>query len=141
MLCDEPNHPDHPNSPHCVEHYAQARADSVAGSRERDRQAEDLMRVLDDPTEHTFVEVSYAGPRGIAMLPGKATEIREQYGRLLAAVELARVNTHDLAGRSTTSPDVEWALTQLRDVAAAVRDLNEALAPVLYRAVRQDRQD
>lgn len=39
ILCDQPQHPDHPRSPYCVRHWKQARLESQRRSRRRSKAA------------------------------------------------------------------------------------------------------
>lgn len=132
VVCNKPNDPSAPLSPYCVKHRRKARTTSEASSRRRGKDAQDLMAVLTNPTQHQLIEDCYVGPLGIGLLPAKADELRAEYGRLLAAIEQARRNTAGFVAKADASPETRYAISQLRAVIAAAQDLNEVLAPVLY---------
>jgi hypothetical protein len=131
--CEQPNNPKQALSAYCAAHQRAARTRAQAKSRAAGAQADEIYQVLvDGPGQHTFVEGCYTGPLGIALHAGKAAEIREQYGELLAAIQTARDNTNGFAPRPGMDPDARFVLKQLRGVVAAANALNEVIAPVLY---------
>lgn len=91
----------------------------------------DLIAMLADPNQHTFIDGSYTGP-GPAVLPATAAELRDLYGALLAALDLARANTQDFTSGPRTSADTRFVRDQLRAVGAAVHNLNEVAGPLVY---------
>ena len=130
--CTRDRDPAHPRSPYCPEHRQQARSDSQARSRERRTASADLLGVLKAPRRHTLTDGTYTGPLGVALTPDAASTVRDVYGRLLVALTAARTNTHGFTARQPADPQTEFVLTQLREVADAVEDLNEVLGPALY---------
>ena len=130
--CTRDRDPAHPRSPYCPEHRQQARSESQARSRERRKAAADLLGVLKAPRRHTLTDGTYTGPLGVALTPDAASAARDVYGRLLVALTAASTNTHGYKARKPADPQTEYVLTQLRDLAAAVADLNEVIGPALY---------
>lgn len=125
FLCDEPNDPPGSNAARCTKHKKAKKAEVEKQSKERGKQGRSLLRRLSEPTTHSFPDSAYTGPLGVAVLPSKASEIRDLYGRLLTVVEAARRPVHEEDDEQDRSRRQEAVL-------AAVHDLNGVLGPVLY---------
>lgn len=128
-MCGKPNHPDHPLSPHCKEHYDKARLDSQRKSREDRKAFEQLADTIVGDDNAAFDDDVHISARGTVLLAAKVRELREARGDLLAAYAQARSLTNDFTPGNTA----DFYLAQLTELKQAIEDFNEVLAPVLRR--------
>lgn len=126
VLCGQPTHPEHPNSPHCQQHYREARTEAQRKSRKAAADFEALADRVADAGDRTDVHIS---SRGVILLASAVAELREARGDLLAAYAEAQSLTSDFAPGNTA----DFYLARLVVLKKAVEDFNEVLAPILRR--------